>query len=165
MKKFTFLMCAILAGLLKVNAQEPQFVSTEQKGRNVIIEEFTGRNCGWCPDGHLYAKKITDANPGRVWAVNVHCGSFSPSSYPNLNTAAGATILNALDGGQGFPCGVVNRTTKSVGRNMWESYSNQQLKQTAECNIGGQVLINEAARTATVTVEVYYTANSASSEN
>ena len=165
MKKFTFLMCAILAGLFKVNAQEPQFVSTEQKGRNVIIEEFTGRNCGWCPDGHLYAKKITDANPGRVWAVNVHCGSFSPSSYPNLNTAAGATILNALDGGQGFPCGVVNRTTKSVGRNMWESYSNQQLKQTAECNIGGQVLINEAARTATVTVEVYYTANSASSEN
>ena len=57
MKKFTFLMCAILAGLFKVNAQEPQFVSTEQKGRNVIIEEFTGRNCGWCPDGHLYAKK------------------------------------------------------------------------------------------------------------
>ena len=158
-------MCAILAGLLKVNAQEPQFVSTEQKGRNVIIEEFTGRNCGFCPDGHVVAKKITDANPGRVWAVNVHCGGYSPSTYPNLNTAAGATILNALDGGMGFPCGVVNRTTKATGRNMWESYSNQQLKQTAECNIGGQVLINEAARTATVTVEVYYTANSASSEN
>ena len=158
-------MCAILAGLFKVNAQEPQFVSTEQKGRNVIIEEFTGRNCGFCPDGHVVAKKITDANPGRVWAVNVHCGGYSPSTYPNLNTASGATILNALDGGMGFPCGVVNRTTKATGRNMWESYSNQQLKQTAECNIGGQVLINEAARTATVTVEVYYTANSASSEN
>ena len=165
MKKFTFLMCAILAGLLKVNAQEPQFVSTEQKGRNVIIEEFTGRNCGYCPDGHVYAKKITDANPGRVWAVNVHCGGFSPSSYPNLNTAAGATILTALDGGYGFPCGTVNRTTKATDRNMWESYANQQLKQTAECNIGGQVLINEAARTATVNVEVYYTSNSASSEN
>ena len=165
MKKFTFLMCAILASLLKVNAQEPQFVSTEQQNRNVIIEEFTGRNCGYCPDGHVYAKKITDANPGRVWAVNVHCGSFSPSSYPNLNTAAGATILNALDGGYGFPSGTVNRTTKATDRNMWESYANQQLKQTAECNIGGQVLINEAARTATVNVEVYYTANSASSEN
>ena len=165
MKKFTFLMCAILAGLLKVNAQEPQFVSTEQKGRNVIIEEFTGRNCGFCPDGHVVAKKITDANPGRVWAVNVHCGGYSPSTYPNLNTAAGATILSGLDGGIGFPSGVVNRTTKSVGRNMWESYANQQLKQTAECNIGGQVLINEAARTATVNVEVYYTSNSASSEN
>lgn len=158
-------MCAILAGLFKVNAQEPQFVSTEQKGRNVLIEEFTGRNCGFCPDGHVYAKKITDANPGRVWAVNVHCGYYSPSTYPNLNTAAGATILSGLDGDMGFPSGVVNRTTKSVGRNMWESYANQQLKQTAECNIGGQVLINEAARTATVNVEVYYTANSASSEN
>lgn len=165
MKKFTFLMCAILAGLLKVNAQEPQFVSTEQKGRNVIIEEFTGRNCGFCPDGHVYAKKITDANPGRVWAVNVHCGPYSPSNYPNLNTSAGATILSGLDGGMGFPCGVVNRTTKATGRNMWETYANQQLKQTAECNIGGQVLINEAARTATVNVEVYYTSNSASSEN
>lgn len=165
MKKITFLMCVMLACLFNANAQEPQFVSTEQQGRNVIIEEFTGRNCGYCPDGHVYAKKIVDENPGRVWAVNVHCGSFSPSSYPNLNTTDGATILSALDGGYGFPSGVVNRTTKAVGRGDWASYSKQQLNQTAECNIAGQVLVNHETRTATVNVEVYYTGNSASSEN
>ena len=158
-------MCAVLACLFNANAQEPKFVSTEQQNRSVLIEEFTGRNCGWCPDGHVYAKKIVDEYPGRVWAINIHCGSFSPSSYPNLNTTAGATILSALDGGYGFPSGVVNRTTKATGRDKWSLYSQQQLVQSAECNVGGQVFIDKESRTANVTVEVYYTDASSFNEN
>ena len=69
MKKLTFLMLAVLACLLQVNAQ--QFVSTSTQNRNAIIEEFTGRNCGYCPDGHVIANNIVHSNPGRVWAVNV----------------------------------------------------------------------------------------------
>ena len=165
MKKFTFLVCAVLAGLLKVNAQEPQFVSKEQQKRNVIIEEFTGRNCGYCPDGHIVANKISSEYPGRVWAVNIHSGGYAPSSYPNLNTNPGAKLLGAFDSG-GFPQGVVNRiTTSAVGRDKWTSQSKQQLSQDAECNIAGQVSINTETRVATVNVEVYYTNASSSDKN
>ena len=94
MKKLTFLMCA-LAFLFNANAQEPQFVSKEQQNRNVLIEEFTGRNCGYCPDGHKVANKISQDNPGRVWAVNIHGGGYSPTTYPNLNTTDG----NVISGG------------------------------------------------------------------
>ena len=87
MKKISFLAGALLACFMQVNAQE--FVSTAPANRNVIIEEFTGRNCGYCPDGHKIANQICHDNPGRVWAVNVHAGSFSPTSFPNLNTKKG----------------------------------------------------------------------------
>ena len=164
MKKLTFLMCA-LAFLFNANAQEPQFVSKEQQNRNVLLEEFTGRNCGYCPDGHKIANKISHDNPGRVWAVNIHGGAFSPTTYPNLNTTDGNTLNSAL-ATMGYPSGSINRsTTGSVGRGEWTSLSNAQLAQTAEVNVGGQVVINLVSRTATITVEAYYTADSKESTN
>ena len=158
-------MCAILACLLKVNAQEPQLVSTEKQNRNVLIEEFTGRNCGYCPDGHVIANQIVHSNPGRVWAVNVHAGGYAPTSYPNFNTGVSTTICNGFQV-TGFPAGVVNRSTaQAQGRGQWQSLVNQQLSQAAECNVAGQVVVNPVTRLAKITVEVYYTANSASDNN
>lgn len=163
MKKFTFLMCAVLACLLQVNAQ--QFVSTDPQNRNAIIEEFTGRNCGYCPDGHVIANQIVHSNPGRVWAVNVHAGGYSPTSFPNLNCGVSTTICNGFQV-TGFPSGVVNRSTATAqNRGSWQSLTNQQLSQAAECNVAGQVVINPVTRLAKITVEVYYTANSAEATN
>ncbi len=165
MKKFTFLMCAVLACLLKVNAQEAQFVSKDPQNRNVIIEEFTGRTCPNCPDGHNYANKIVANNPGRVWSVNIHEGGFSPTSYPNLNTPVSSEIASGFSIG-GYPMGVVNRSTNNaLGRGEWEGAANTQLSQAAECNVAGRAVINEATRVATITVEVYYTGNSAEENN
>ena len=163
MKKFTFLMCAVFACLLQVNAQ--QFVSTDPQNRNAVIEEFTGRNCGYCPDGHVIANQIVHSNPGRVWAVNIHAGGYAPTSYPNFNTGVSTTICNGFQV-TGFPAGVVNRSTaQAQGRGSWQSLTNQQLQQAAECNVAGQVVINPVTRLAKITVEVYYTANSASANN
>ncbi len=163
MKKITLLVCALLACLMHGMAQD--FVSTEVQNRNVIIEEFTGRNCGYCPDGHLIANNIVAANPDRVWAVNVHAGGYAPTSYPNFNTTVSSQILNAFNVSS-FPSGVVNRTTAAgISRGEWQSYTNQQLSQTAECNVAGQAIINPVTRTAKINVEVYYTSNSAESSN
>ena len=163
MKKITFLMCAVFACLLQVNAQ--QFVSTDPQNRNAVIEEFTGRNCGYCPDGHVIANQIVHSNPGRVWAVNVHAGGYAPTSYPNFNTGVSTTICNGFQV-TGFPAGVVNRSTATAqGRGSWQSLTNQQLSQAAECNVAGQVVINPVTRLAKITVEVYYTANSAEDKN
>ena len=163
MKKFTLALMAVLAFSFSVKAQ--QYVSTEPANRNVLLEEFTGRNCGYCPDGHLIANQIAAANPGRFWAMNIHAGGFSPSTYPNLNTNPG-TIINNGFGITSYPNGVVNRSTASgVSRNQWTSYTNTQLNQAAECNVGGMAVINPASRIATITVEVYYTGNSSQSTN
>ena len=43
MKKLTFALMALLAFSFSLKAQ--QYVSTVPSNRNVILEEFTGRNC------------------------------------------------------------------------------------------------------------------------
>ena len=162
MKKTLFLLVVSFM-MLSLNAQE--YVSTTPSNRSVLIEEFTGRNCGYCPDGHRIANQIAHDNPGRVWAVNIHAGGFAPTSYPNLITDVSVTIHNGF-GVTSYPSGVVNRSTPSaVGRNQWPSFSSIQLQQISEVNIGGDFEIDYANRTADITVEVYYTANSSESTN
>lgn len=147
------------------NTENPEFVSKEQQKRNVLIEELTGINCQYCPDGHAIANNLTKNNPDRVWAVNVHSGGYAPTSYPNLNTTASAAICNAFTTGS-FPSGIVNRSTATAeNRFSWETSTNQQLSQNAECNVGGQIVINAETRSAIATVEVYYTGNSSSDNN
>ncbi len=167
MKRFTFLMCVLIMSFLKANAQEPQYVSKEVQKRNVLIEEFTGRKCVNCPLGHVQAKVIEEAYPGRVWAINLHGGYYSSLDYPNLNTAICDTIgmyFNPVS----FPSAIVNRQTASPLMNyntQWRPAVDEQVAQTAEVNVAGQVAINPLTRVATVTVELYYTANSASDVN
>ena len=164
MKKISFLAGALLACFMQVNAQE--FVSTEPQNKGVLLEEFTGRTCGYCPDGHKVANQIAATHPGKFWSVNIHTADyFSPTSYPNLNTTTSETYRAAF-GATGFPCGVVNRSTASaVGRDQWTGKANQEFNQAAVCNVAGQVVINDATRIAKINVEVYYTGNSAEATN
>ncbi|MBE6343683.1 MAG: Omp28-related outer membrane protein [Lentimicrobiaceae bacterium] len=164
MKK-QIVLALIFFTLLPSFLKAQEYVSTQPQNRNVIIEEFTGRNCQFCPDGHRIANLIMANNPGRVWAVNIHAGGYSPVTYPNMNTTDGTAITSGFGIG-GFPAGHVNRSTaEDLGRNQWESHTNTQLAQQAEVNVAGFVTLNHATRTAEITVEVYYTANSSQSTN
>ena len=157
-------MIALLALAFTVKAQ--QYVSTTPSNRNVVIEEFTGRNCGYCPIGHKLTHDLMEANPGRVWAINIHYqSSLSPTAYPNLNLPVSTTIGNAFPH-NGIPMGVVNRSTASaLETSSFTSTTNQQLAQAAECNVAGVARINPETRVASITVEVYYTGNSSVGQN
>ena len=162
MKRLTFLVLGLVAGFM---ASAQMFVSTEPANRNVVIEEFTGRNCGYCPDGHAIANQICNSNPGRVWAVNIHAGGYAPTSYPNFNTTDGNTIHGGFTI-SGYPTGVVNRSTSAgQSRSAWSGLASQQMSQASELNVGGQVVIDPETREASVTVEVYYTGNSTETTN
>ena len=163
MKRFTFAIMALLALSFSVKAQ--QYVSTEPANRNVILEEFTGRGCGYCTDGHRIANQIMANNPGRVWAINIHAGGYAQTSYPNMITPDGNTIHGGFSI-SGYPTGVVNRTTSNgIDRGQWSGQATAQMNQASECNIAGAVTINEDTRVASITVEVYYTGNSSVGEN
>ena len=163
MKKFTLALMAVLAISFSLKAQ--QYVSTTPSNRNVILEEFTGRNCGYCTDGHRIGNEIMAEFPGRFWAINVHTGGYAPTSYPNMNTTDGTTIASGFSI-SGYPTGNVNRNSATCqDRGQWRGLAVNQMGQAAECNIGGMVVVNPASRLATITVEVYYTGNSSVGEN
>lgn len=165
MKRKSILIAMLFLMLMACDLKAQNIVSTNSQSRNVLIEEFTGINCPNCPDGHKVANSITDYYPDKVWAVNIHAGHYAPTYYPNFNTEDGTAIYGGFNI-TGFPQAVINRTTENgVSRTDWSSHTTLQMEQTAECNVGGQVIIDHQARTATITVEVYYTANSAENTN
>jgi len=52
-------------------------VSTDPENKKVVLEEFTGIHCGYCPDGHAIAQNIQNNNPGDVFIINIHQGGFA----------------------------------------------------------------------------------------
>ena len=164
MKKLSLLLIVLMTCLMQVDAQD--FVSTEPQKKNVLIEEFTGRGCPNCPDGHIIANAIHNSYPDRVCLVSVHSQSGqSPQSYPNLNTPLSATIFSAFDGSS-IPTAVINRSTaEKQGRTSWSALAGEELTKDAIVNVDGVVMIDEATRMATIIVEAYYTGDSESSTN
>ena len=80
MKKVLSLVVLAFLSVFTVMAQGEQFVSTEVSNKNVVLEEYTGINCGYCPDGHRIANEIAAAHPGRVFVINVHAGSYAANT-------------------------------------------------------------------------------------
>jgi filamentous hemagglutinin family protein len=165
MKKLFTLSVFALASLT-ASAQLP--VSTQPALKNAVLEEFTGINCVYCPDGHKIAAQITAANPNRAFAINIHTGSFATPSggQPDFRTADGNAIAAIPGMGiTGYPQGAVNRkiytgTAFAMGRGSWTAAVNVILNQSAYVNVAGQATLDASTNMLTVQVEAYYTANS-----
>ncbi|MBO7225668.1 MAG: Omp28-related outer membrane protein [Bacteroidales bacterium] len=164
MKKIVLSFLGLFAAFA-VGAQTPEFVSTQPANKNVVIEEYTGINCGYCPDGHKIVKKYEEDNPGRVFGINVHAGGYAAM----YTTQWGNALMNQT-GLQGFPSGTVNRhvfsgSVTALGRGEFVSAGNQILAQQSFVNVAAQATIDATARTMTVNVEAYYTADAETASN
>ena len=160
MKKIIMLFAA-LCTMGAVMAQT--IVSTQVEKRNVLIEEFTGVGCGYCPDGHARANAICDQYSGHAWTINIHAGGYASGS--GYTTPAGDGIHNEfLSQIDGYPCGVVNRGSVQ-SRGDWAATAADIRNQDAIVNIGAEGTVDNATRTVTMHIEVYYTGTSAQTTN
>jgi hypothetical protein len=161
MKKTILLVGAGLLANLSIFAQSTPVSQTVQK-KSVLLEEFTGIHCGYCPDGHSVANAISDANPGKVVLVNIHAGSFAvPSSgEPDLRTTVG-TAIDTWMAPSGYPAGSVQRRAQSgaltTGRGSWTSIANTVVNENSPVNVAMNATLNATTREVTVNVEIFYT--------
>mgnify|MGYP001291051935 CR=1 FL=1 len=170
MKKTTLFGIVFSLMGLGVNAQS--FVSTNPENKNVLIEEYTGIKCGWCPAGHKIAHEIDSTYPGDVVQVNIHTGTYATptsSNHPDFRTEFGASYAS-LAGVSSFPQAAINRHEFTGGkmamsRSLWNQYSSQILAQPSYVNIAAQSTVDLTSRKITVNVEAYYTGNSPVSTN
>jgi len=150
------------------------FVSTSPENKNVILEEFTGISCGYCPDGHRIGQDMHTANPNDVFLINIHTGSYATPQGPgtDFNTSFGAAIAGQSNL-SGYPAGTVNRHQFSASQNGgtamsrgdWTGTANTLLTEPSPVNVGMQASVDMATNTLTVDVEVYYTGTQTVSSN
>ena len=169
MKQYINYLFLIFLATTGLNAQN--WTDVLPHDRNIVLEEFTGIRCGFCPDGHRIAHEIDSANPGRVTVIGIHTGSYavpSTSSQPDFQTQWGSSI-SGMSSLTGYPSGMINRLAfpdysqngsggKAMGRLSWEDASNIFLNSgdTAGVNIGVRSLWDEGTRTLSIDVELYY---------
>ncbi len=141
-------------------------VSTNPENKKVVLEEFTGITCGYCPDGHVIAQNIQNNNPGNVFLINIHQGSFANpgNSGFDFRTPFG-NALAAQVGANFYPSGTINRNSNALGRGEWTSAANTALGQSSDVNVGVEADIDVETNTITVHVEAFYTADSPESNN
>lgn len=143
---------------------EETFVSKTPQTRNIILEEYTGINCGYCPDGHKRGDELHAAYPDKVWQINIHAGSFSAGTY---NTPEG-TVLNTSFGVSSYPAGVVSRELVNdngsykyaISRAYWANVASQLMARNAYVNVAAKTTINKSTRKLTCKVQAYFTDSS-----
>jgi hypothetical protein len=184
MKFFIYLtLCVLYCGTL--NAQN--FVSTSAENKNVVLEEFTGIHCTYCPDGHLRAQQLHNANPNDVVLVNIHVGSYANpnTGEPDFRTSFG-TAISGQSALTGYPAGTVNRrpfsntgptsnpsgtgqgdcaTCTAMSRGYWTTSAGIVLTEGSNVNVANQTSIDLGSGVLTSVTETYYTANSATGTN
>ena len=152
-------------------------VSTDVENKKVILEEFTGIYCTYCPDGHAIANAIKAENPEDVFIINIHTGGYAEPNPaindPDFRTPFGEAIANQSNL-TGYPSGTVNREFFSsltmnggtaMGRGGWTTAASQVLSQSAYVNVGVEASVNVQNNELTVHVEGYYTGDSPQSTN
>lgn len=161
MKQQLLFTAAALFSATTSFAQLP--VSQTSENKNVVLEEFTGIHCVYCPDGHKRAQDLKDANPEDVVLINIHVGGYaSPGNgEPDFRTSFG-TAIAGQSGLQGYPSGTINRHefeggATALNRGKWNNYGNVILGEDSYANIALNSSIDIASRELTVDVEVYYT--------
>ncbi len=140
-------------------ASAQTFVSTLPGKRNALIEEYTGVNCQYCPLGHKATDQTVEAFPGRVFAINIHQGTFASRFTTQWgNALAGQASIS------GYPSSTLNRHAffgNSIHIDPGQAYScaAEILEMDAPVNVAATVDIDPQSRLMVVKVEAYYTAD------
>ena len=162
MKRVLLSIMALTIAIVMCRAERN--VSTEEQYKNVLVEEFTGIHCGYCPYAHKIVADMLKAQPEKVYAIAVHAGHYSipNSDEPDFRTSEGAEINNYF-GISGYPAGMVNRQRFDdmivINRSSWATIASIESQEIAPVNLWMKSSYDESSRTLTVDVEGYYTAD------
>jgi hypothetical protein len=150
----------------------PVFTPNTNTNRNVLIEDFTGHKCVFCPAAADLAHALHEANPTRVYTASIHAGpdgigdfqSVSPPDYPtDFTNPQGVEIgvyfgLND-PGFPGNPRGPINRINSGgvifQSPASWTSLTNAVISENSlKVNIQSKLNYYDATKGAFLHTEV-----------
>ena len=142
-------------------------VDSNAQNKNVLLEEYTGLHCTYCPDGAKMADEIHKKNEDEVFVISWHIGPFAAPNpgEPDYRTLYGPGI-ETESGVTGYPGGSINRhiyvgSKTSMSRYSWETYSDLTRTQASYVNTAMDANINLTTRIVTIDAEIYFTGSTA----
>lgn len=141
-------------------------VSSEPTPAHVLIEEFTGLHCSYCPQAHTISNNLTYVAGERIHVMAVHTGSLATpiGNEPDFRTPYGE-VLYGWQGDGGMPSGNINRTVHpecngnsySLFRSAWAAVSKRLLtdETPAPLNLYAEAHLDAASDILHITVEAY----------
>lgn len=142
-------------------------VSVQPRPKAVLLEEYTGKGCGNCPDGAAMAAQLKALRGERLQVVAIHAGHYAEPTGGadtfDLRTAYSDSLL-AQAGEYGYPQGTVDRVDMpdygrgimAMGRGYWTKAIKARSFDTATVNLWIGASLAADSRTLSVTVEGYY---------
>ena len=158
----------LLALLLPLASFAQLIVDTTAQNKKVVLEEFTGIHCVFCPDGHYIAQQIKNTYPNDVFLVNLHTGGYaSPNpGEPDFRIMESDSIAEIADLA-GYPAGSVNRKVfgfpwsqlggSAMSRGDWMDACTDVMSQPSYANVGVLAVHDTINETLVIDVEIYYT--------
>lgn len=80
----------------------PTFTTNTNTNRNVLIEDYTGHGCNFCPYAATEAENIKNANPGRVVVMAVHAGPNGTGTLQEVSSTYPTVFYNQISDELGF---------------------------------------------------------------
>ncbi|MFI5148945.1 MAG: Omp28-related outer membrane protein [Bacteroidia bacterium] len=155
MKKLIFTLMLTGVFIVTGNAQAP---------RKVVVEDYTGIWCGWCPNGRTASEHLMSTFGSKVICIGVHSGDALSTGYPD-------NVVNGI-GVPGFPMGSIDRLNDpSVGGgifqgcggtptcNDWDQSVTDRLNTTAPLSVNITSTYNTSTRAMTATVTANFVAS------
>ena len=147
---------------MSLMAQVP--VSTQAEKKIVVLEDLTGVNCGWCPDGAKVADEMKAARNGRMIIIANHEGGYATADWLTTD----GTIIGNASGATGYPNGNVNRrvwsgSSTAHGRGSWASNGATIESEDSPVNIGLDAFFRPGSTKLEINVSLYYTADAGKS--
>ncbi|MFN0187960.1 MAG: Omp28-related outer membrane protein, partial [Bacteroidia bacterium] len=141
--KMKKLICLLLLGF--------SIQATAQVNRKILVEEFTGTWCGYCPDGHYILGNIEAAYPNTIISAGMHITDALTIPY--------ATAVDAALGVAGYPRAAIDRFTYPSGnafvmsRGYWLGAVTARLNVTSPVSVNISKTFNTTTRILNVTVD------------
>jgi hypothetical protein len=140
-----------------------------QAPRKVVVEDYTGIWCGWCPNGRTATQHLDATYGNSVICMGVHSGdSLSGSTAGNMSGYPDS-LINGI-GVTGFPEGSIDRFSDPQGGifqgcgstptgNDWDATVTKRLNTTSPVAVNISNTYNYSTRALSVTVTANFVAS------
>jgi len=158
------------------------YVSSSPTLRKIVIEEYTGHLCTFCPDGAREIERLDSVYSGQILPISFHAGNFAdvPANgvgfdangdgvmdyTTDFKTTTGSDYYTTF-GVSSNPAGAVSRLNNGAitGKNQWETDVLTIKNDVPKVSIGLSSLYDDSTRTAKAVVTTNWQSSTSGNYN